>query len=284
MIFLGIYGDQFPLYFPECVAQLPLSGNDHIVVFSNLNLYIDRGDIVSIVGNSGCGKTTLLNLIAGVLLPSKGEIKKSDKNIAYLMQDVTLLPYRTAWENTFLACELRGIPVDNIQKQAAKEILDLFNIETEALNKFPKELSGGMKQRIGLLQTLLTDASLFLLDEPFNAIDINALNSIKLYIWEYLIKSNKTMIFITHNIDQALLLSDRILIMRSPTELLEIKPTKEYCSLSPDERIDTSEYKKLFFEIVTIGCFTDCLGSICQISVRLFNHVFFPCENNNIVI
>ena len=157
------------------------------------------------------------------------------------MQDVTLLPYRTAWENTFLACELRGIPVDNIQKQAAKEILDLFNIETEALNKFPKELSGGMKQRIGLLQTLLTDASLFLLDEPFNAIDINALNSIKLYIWEYLIKSNKTMIFITHNIDQALLLSDRILIMRSPTELLEIKPTKEYCSLSPDERIDTSE-------------------------------------------
>ena len=67
---------------------------------------------------------------------------------------------------------------------------------------------------------------------------------------EYLIKSNKTMIFITHNIDQALLLSDRILIMRSPTELLEIKPAKEYCSLSPDERIDTSEYKKLFFEIV----------------------------------
>ena len=213
--------------------------NNKHTVFSNLNLYIDRGDIVSIVGNSGCGKTTLLNLIAGVLLPSKGEIKKSDKNIAYLMQDVTLLPYRTAWENTFLACELRGIPVDNIQKQAAKEILDLFNIETEALNKFPKELSGGMKQRIGLLQTLLTDASLFLLDEPFNAIDINALNSIKLYIWEYLIKSNKTM-----------LLSDRILIMRSPTELLEIKPTKEYCSLSPDERIDTSEYKKLFFEIV----------------------------------
>ena len=187
--------------------------NNKHTVFSNLNLYIDRGDIVSIVGNSGCGKTTLLNLIAGVLLPSKGEIKKSDK-------------------------------------QAAKEILDLFNIETEALNKFPKELSGGMKQRIGLLQTLLTDASLFLLDEPFNAIDINALNSIKLYIWEYLIKSNKTMIFITHNIDQALLLSDRILIMRSPTELLEIKPAKEYCSLSPDERIDTSEYKKLFFEIV----------------------------------
>lgn len=224
--------------------------NNKHLLFSNLNLHIDRGDIVSIVGNSGCGKTTLLNLIAGVLLPSKGEIRMSDKNIAYLMQDVTLLPYRTAWENTFLACELRGMAVDRKRKQAAKETLDLFNIETEALDKFPKELSGGMRQRIGLLQTLLTDASLFLLDEPFNAIDINALNSIKLYIWEYLIRSDKTMIFITHNIDQALLLSNRILIMRSSTELLEIKPVKEYCALSPDERVDTDEYKRLFFKIV----------------------------------
>ena len=95
--------------------------NNKHTVFSNLNLYIDRGDIVSIVGNSGCGKTTLLNLIAGVLLPSKGEIKKSDKNIAYLMQDVTLLPYRTAWENTFLACELRGIPVDTYRSRLPKK-------------------------------------------------------------------------------------------------------------------------------------------------------------------
>lgn len=224
--------------------------NNKQTLFSNLNLHVDRGDIVSIVGNSGCGKTTLLNLIAGVLTPYNGEIRKLDNNIAYLMQDVTLLPYRTAWENTFLACELRSMPVDKNRKKAAKAMLDLFNIETEALDKFPKELSGGMKQRIGLIQTLLTDASLFLLDEPFNAIDVNALNSIKLYIWKYLIRSDKTMIFITHNIDQALLLSDRILIMKSSTELLEINPIKEYCALSPDERIDTDEYKKLFFEIV----------------------------------
>ena len=151
-------------------------------------------------------------------------------------------------DNGEVRIESRMLTPYEIRKKVYEtaEILDL----RPYLDKLPKELSGGMKQRIGLLQTLLTDASLFLLDEPFNAIDINALNSIKLYIWEYLIKSNKTMIFITHNIDQALLLSDRILIMRSPTELLEIKPTKEYCSLSPDERIDTSEYKKLFFEIV----------------------------------
>ena len=107
-----------------------------------------------------------------------------------------------------------------------------------------------MKQRIGLIQTLLTDASLFLLDEPFNAIDINALNRIKLYIWKYLVQTRKIMIFITHNIDQALQLSDRVLIMKNSNELSEIKPTVNYCLLSPDKRVDTDEYKRLFFEII----------------------------------
>lgn len=221
---------------------------DHLL-FTDLSLNINSGDIVSIVGNSGCGKTTLLNLIAGILTPTKGSIKKSDNNIAYLMQDITLLPYKTTWENTFLACELRGIPVCK-KKDTAAKLLTLFNIELDAFEKFPKELSGGMKQRIGLIQTLLTDASLFLLDEPFNAIDINALNCIKQYLWEYIVQNRKTMIFITHNIDQALQLSDRILIMRNSTGLSEIKPTVNYCLLSPDKRIDTEEYKKLFFEII----------------------------------
>ena len=110
---LGVFLLKKRVVIDDLTTKCRVCHNKH-TVFSNLNLYIDRGDIVFIVGNSGCGKTTLLNLIAGSLLPSKGEIKKSDKNIAYLMQDVTLLPYRTAWENTFLACELRGIPVDNI--------------------------------------------------------------------------------------------------------------------------------------------------------------------------
>lgn len=150
-------------------------------ILSDVSFNIENTQIVSIIGNSGCGKTTLLNLIAGVLTPTKGDIKTSYSNIAYLMQDVTLLPYKTTWENTFLACILRKIPV-NDKKDVATKLFTLFNIETEALSKFPKELSGGMKQRIGLIQTLFTDASLFLLDEPFNAIDINALNRINIYM------------------------------------------------------------------------------------------------------
>lgn len=231
------------------IQNIEFAYNSKHPLFTDLSLNIKCGDIISIVGNSGCGKTTLLNLIAGVLKPTKGDINKYDTNIAYLMQDVTLLPYKTAWENTFLACELRGIPI-NEKENAATQLLTLFNIEADAFDKFPKELSGGMKQRIGLIQTLLTDASLFLLDEPFNAIDINALNHIKLYIWKYVVQNRKSMIFITHNIDQALQLSNRILIMKDSKALSEIKPTISYCSLSPDKRMDTDEYKKLFFEII----------------------------------
>lgn len=218
-------------------------------IFRDLSLKFANGDIVSIIGNSGCGKTTLLNLIAGVLTPTKGIIKRIDSSMSYLMQNITLLPYRTTLENTLLSCELRGIPV-NDKKNAAINLLQYFNIEPDAFDKFPEELSGGMIQRVGLIQTLLTDTSLVLLDEPFNAIDINALSRIKQYIWEHFVNNNKTMIFITHNIDQALQLSNRIIIMYKSAKLSEITPSVKYCSLSPEQRMDTIEYKNLFFDII----------------------------------
>lgn len=219
-------------------------------VLSDVSFYIGRNQIVSIIGNSGCGKTTLLNLIAGLFLPSRGTIKIEDNDISYLMQNITLLPYRTAFENVLLARELKSKTVSYEEKQKARDMLDIFNIEHEALHKFPGELSGGMKQRIGLAQTMLTDASFFLLDEPFNAIDINTVNNIEGYMWEYMKREKKTMFFITHNIDQALQLSDRIFILKSQSGIHEIIPPADYCLLPPDKRIDTQEYKKLFFDIV----------------------------------
>lgn len=220
------------------------------VLFSGLTLGICDNEIVAIVGTSGCGKTTLLNLIAGILNPLKGDIERLNDNIAYLMQSVTLLSYKTAWENIFLACELRGIKIDENIKKIAHQMLNTFNIDSNALSKFPKELSGGMRQRIGLIQTLLTDSSLILLDEPFNAIDINSLNRIKLYMWEYIVRSKKTMIFITHDIEQALQLSNRIIIMKSSKKILEIVPDAYYSVLSPDKRVNTDEYKKLFIKVL----------------------------------
>ena len=219
-------------------------------IFKNLSLIINDGSSMAIVGNSGCGKSTLLNLIAGILKPCKGQITKDTNNMSYLMQDVTLLPYKTAFENVLLAFQLRNKVVDENTKKKATELLKLFQIDEDSFGKYPSELSGGMKQRIGLVQTLITDPELLLLDEPFNAIDVNALETIESYIWDDIKKAKRTMVMITHNIEQALLLSDRVLILGKDYAVHEVIPSTEYITLPPSQRAANAEFKKLFFDIV----------------------------------
>ena len=219
-------------------------------VISNLSLHIPKESCTAIIGNSGCGKSTLLSLISGLLKPNEGEIMVNSENLAYLMQDVTLLPYKTVMENTLLAYTLRKKYVDEETKRKAISILHLFQIEKDSFNKFPNELSGGMKQRIGLVQTLLTDPELLLLDEPFNAIDVNALETIEAYIWKCVKEGGRTMLFITHNIEQALLLSDRVVIMGNNHIVHEVNPSSYFIALPPSQRTNTPEYKTLFFEII----------------------------------
>lgn len=219
-------------------------------ILNMLSLFVSKKEVVAIVGSSGCGKSTLLNLISGQLKPNDGEIMVNSENLAYLMQDVTLLPYKTVMENTLLACILRKRYVDKETKEKAINILQLFQIETNSINKFPNELSGGMKQRIGLAQTLLTDPELLLLDEPFNAVDVNALEAIEEYIWKYVKEGGRTMLFITHNIEQALLLSDRVVIMGNNHIVHEVNPSSNFIDLPPSLRTNTPEFKILFFEII----------------------------------
>lgn len=219
-------------------------------VFNNLSLSIDEKSCIAVVGNSGCGKTTLLNLIAGILHPNKGSIQVSAKSLSYLMQDVTLLPYETAFENSLLAYSLRNHTISEETKGKAMDLLRLFQLKDESFQKFPNELSGGMKQRIGLVQTLLTDSELLLLDEPFNAIDRNALECIESYLWDYVKKGEKTMVLITHNLEQALLLCDHILILGKDSTIDQVIPSDEYVAQPPASRAELDEYKRLFFEIV----------------------------------
>lgn len=219
-------------------------------IISSLSLDISENSCVAIIGESGCGKTTLLNLIAGIITPNKGFVRKKTDDISYLMQYVTLLPYKTALENALLAYELRNKCVDKNIEKKAKELLALFRMGEDSFLKFPGELSGGMKQRIGLVQTLLTSSDLVLLDEPFNAIDVNALETIENYIWRYTKEERRTMVFITHNIEQALLLSDWVVIMGNNQAIQYVIPDKEYVELPPSQRIKKQEYKSLFYEIM----------------------------------
>jgi ABC-type nitrate/sulfonate/bicarbonate transport system ATPase subunit len=186
-------------------------------VLAGVDLTVNEGEFVSIIGPSGCGKSTLLNIIAGLDQPDSGIVELSgatDKRLGqtgYMQQKDLLLPWRTVLDNTILGLELRGVPRKQAREQALQytEEFGLKGFE----NHYPYALSGGMRQRAAFLRTMLMDQDVILLDEPFGALD--ALTRIQmqewlLQLWESL---NKTIVLITHDVDEALLLSDRVYLM-----------------------------------------------------------------------
>lgn len=186
-------------------------------VLSEVDLMVNMGEFVSIIGPSGCGKSTLLNIIAGLDEPDSGAVEISDighnrlGKTGYMQQKDLLLPWRSVLDNTILGLELRGVSRKQAREQALEytEVFGLKGFE----HQYPHALSGGMRQRAAFLRTMLIDQDVILLDEPFGALD--ALTRVQmqewlLRVWESL---NKTIVLITHDVDEALLLSDRIYLM-----------------------------------------------------------------------
>lgn len=193
------------------------------LVLQNVNMNIKEGEFISILGPSGSGKSTLFNLIGGLLVPDNGQIILNNENItgkkgflSYMPQSPSLFPWRTVIENVMLAQELKG----KRDKLKAKEMLEKAGLASFE-NAYPDELSGGMKQRVSFIRALLSTNSLLCLDEPFGALDdFTRLEMQKwlLSVWE---QDKRTILFITHNIDEALYLSDRIFIFSGrPTSKL----------------------------------------------------------------
>ena len=186
-------------------------------VLAGVDLTVNEGEFVSIIGPSGCGKSTLLNIIAGLDQPDSGMVElagATDRRLGqtgYMQQKDLLLPWRSVLDNTILGLELRGMPKKQAREQALQytEEFGLKGFE----HQYPYALSGGMRQRAAFLRTMLMDQDVILLDEPFGALD--ALTRIQmqewlLQLWESL---NKTIVLITHDVDEALLLSDRVYLM-----------------------------------------------------------------------
>lgn len=219
-------------------------------ILKSFTMDFNAGEIVSIIGNSGCGKSTLLNIIAGLLSPQKGIVEKGTDSISYLMQNTTLLPHLTVEENSLLAYKLLNKELNQTHIQDARDLLYMFRLSDKDLQKFPEELSGGMKQRVGLIQSLLTDVSLYLYDEPFNAIDVSTLEIIKEYIWNYFKNKEKTLIFITHNIDQALQLSDHVIAIKDNNTYTKLSFDNEFRETSPLYRNRLETYNKYFLSII----------------------------------
>jgi NitT/TauT family transport system ATP-binding protein len=184
----------------------------------NFDIDINAGEFLSIVGPSGCGKSTFLNVLLGLIKPDSGSIMIHGKGVtgpgtdrAMVFQEFGLLPWRTVRNNVELGLELRGMPAEqrHVISQRLIEMVGLTGFETH----YPHELSGGMKQRVGLARALATDPDVLLMDEPFAALDAQTRDLMQvelLRIWQ---EARKTVLFVTHQIDEAIYLSDRVMVM-----------------------------------------------------------------------
>lgn len=206
-------------------------------IIHGISLELKKGEIVSLLGVSGGGKTTLFNIIAGLSLPDKGsvflngeEITGKPGNVSYMLQKDLLLPYRTIVDNVALPLLIRGVKKSEARKQASAYFEEFGLAGTE--RKYPSQLSGGMRQRAALLRTYLFSEKVALLDEPFSALDMLTKSSVHEWYLEIMEKIHLSTLFITHDIDEAILLSDRIyLLTGKPGQL-----TKEIVIAEPKPR------------------------------------------------
>ncbi len=196
------------------------NGGEPVTALSNINLEINQGEFISLLGPSGCGKTTLLRIIADLLQPTEGKITvrgetprsiRLQKKYGIVFQNPVLYDWRTVRRNVCMPMELLGMPKKDRTARVTK-MLDLVGLN-EFGKHYPHELSGGMQQRVGIARALAIRPEILLMDEPFSALDEftrEKLHQDLLRIWR---KTNKTIIFVTHNIQEAVFLSDRVVVL-----------------------------------------------------------------------
>ena len=192
--------------------------NTYLPVLSDIDFRVEEGEFVTLIGPSGCGKSTLLNIIAGLDHPQSGNLYlngKQDSNplgkVAYMQQKDLLLPWRTVLDNTIIGVEIQG--VSRIRARAkAMELMEGFGLKGFE-NEYPSSLSGGMRQRAAFLRTVMTETEIILLDEPFGALDALTRTQMQEWLINLWTSFHKTVVLVTHDIEEALFLSDRIYVL-----------------------------------------------------------------------
>lgn len=227
------------------------SKRGELEALKDINLSINEGEFISIVGPSGCGKTTILSLIAGLLKPSKGQIflqdkilSQTNKDVGYMFQKDHLFEWRTIWQNVTLGLEVTK--TNTIENQCRVEsLLNKYGL-LSFKNSKPHELSGGMRQRVALIRTLALNPKILLLDEPFSALDYQTRLLVGEDVWNIIKQEKQTAILVTHDISEAISLSDRIIILtKSPAEV-KLQVDVPFKTQSPLKRRENTEFSQIF--------------------------------------
>lgn len=221
----------------------------------DLSLDFPKGELTSLLGPSGCGKTTLLKIIAGLLPATSGEVFVNGEAVtgpgpdrAFVFQDFALLPWASVLRNVAFGLELRNVPKSEREAKAEKYIADVGLKGFE--HKYPHQLSGGMRQRVGLARALSVDAQVLLMDEPFSAVDEQTRRKFQEDLLDLVQNENKTFIFVTHSIEEAVYVSDQIaLLLPRPSRVSEIIRPGGFRHKDPDSIRRDSEYLDIVDDI-----------------------------------
>jgi len=203
----------------SCGKSFPSrNGGSPVAAIQDVDLTIEDLEFVCLLGPSGCGKTTLLRLIAGLLAPDSGEIRIDGRRVdgpgperGVVFQDFALLPWADVLRNVGFGLELRGVPRDE-RESRARALVDMVGLG-EFVHHLPSQLSGGMQQRVGLARALAIDPSILLMDEPFGALDAQTRRGLQVDLLNLHHRHRKTVVFVTHSVDEAVRLGDRIVLL-----------------------------------------------------------------------
>lgn len=233
------------------------SPNGEIKAIENINLTVNEGEFVSIVGPSGCGKSTILSLISGLLLPTSGQVflygeqlKGPSGKAGYMLQKDHLFEWRTVWRNVLLGVEIQNSITPEIEEMAS-HFLRTYGLY-EFRNKYPDQLSGGMRQRVALIRTLMTNPEILLLDEAFSALDYQTRLAVADDIYGIIQQEKKTAVLVTHDISEAISMADRVLVLsHRPGTVKKIYNISLTCNgkRSPLSSREAPEFRRYFQEI-----------------------------------
>lgn len=222
--------------------------DDEIVAIDDISFSVLEGEFISIVGPSGCGKSTILSILSNLVPSSGGEILLKDSSIAYMLQEDCLLPFRTILDNCLIGLEVTGKLTDENKKY----VIDLLNTYGlgEFIDKYPSNLSGGMRQRVALIRTLATKPDILLLDEAMSALDYQSRLAISDDIYKIIKQEGKTAIMVTHDIAEAISMSDRIIVLtKRPSTVKKIYKIEFEDKSTPIENRKRKEFSGYYDKI-----------------------------------